>query len=172
MNSDTNNSWGRVAAFSILFVRLSVGMSFLSAIADRFGAWGAYGQPHVSWGTFHRFTIYTGSLLWFLPAPFYPMLAWTATAAETVFGAALVLGLFTRVIAFLSGILLLVFALTMTFSLGVKAALDFSVFSASAGAFLLAAYGQYPWSLDTLRSSHSSWAIDRKRSIQLQNGEE
>jgi hypothetical protein len=49
----------------------------------------------------------------------------------------------------------LVFALTMTFALGIKAPLDFSVFSASAGAFLLAAYGKYPLSIDALRSRTS-----------------
>jgi hypothetical protein len=49
-----------------------------------------------------------------------------------------VLGAFTRVAAFLSGWLLLLFALSMTFTLGLKAPLNFSVFTASAGAFLLA----------------------------------
>ena len=66
-------------------------------------------------------------------------------------GVALVLGAFTRVAAFLSGWLLLLFALSMTFALGLKAPLDFSVFSASAAAFLLAAGRKYSWSLDSLR---------------------
>ena len=52
----------------------------------------------------------------------------------------------------------LLFALTMTFALGVKAPLDFSVFSASAEAFLLAAYGKYPLSIDALGSPHESLA--------------
>jgi putative oxidoreductase len=56
----------------------------------------------------------------------------------------------------LSGLMLLVFALTMTFALGVKAPLDFSVFSASAGAFVLAAYGKYPLSIDAFRRPHES----------------
>jgi uncharacterized membrane protein YphA (DoxX/SURF4 family) len=137
-----------------VFARLAVGASFLSAVADRFGLWGAYGQPHVGWGNFSRFTAYTGTLLWFLPPLLYPLLAWTATAAEIVLGLALIIGLFTRVVAFLSGILLLVFALAMTFSLGIKAPLDFSVFSAAACAFLLIAVRQYPCSLDALRRSH------------------
>ena len=55
----------------------------------------------------------------------------------------------------LSGLTLLVFALTMTLALGIKAPLDFSVFSASAGAFLLAIYGKYPLSVDALRSRSS-----------------
>jgi uncharacterized membrane protein YphA (DoxX/SURF4 family) len=142
--------WSRAADYGSLFVRLALGISFLSAVADRFGGWGVYGQPHVAWGNFPRFTAYTGTLLWFMPAALFPLLAWIASVAETVLGLALVLGLFTRIAALLSGILLLLFALAMTFALGLKAPLDFSVFSASGGAFLLAAFGRYPWSLDKL----------------------
>jgi uncharacterized membrane protein YphA (DoxX/SURF4 family) len=137
--------------YATLFMRLALGGSFLSAVADRFGLWGAYGQPHVAWGNFSRFAAYTGTLLWFLPQTLYPLMAWTATAAEIVLGLALILGLFTRMVAFLSGLLLLTFALAMAFSLGIKAPLDFSVFSASAGGFLLAAFDDYPWSSDRVR---------------------
>jgi len=66
-------------------------------------------------------------------------------------GVALVLGAFTRVAAFLSGWLLLLFALSMTFALGLKAPLNFSVFTGSAAAFLLATCRKYSWSLDSLR---------------------
>jgi hypothetical protein len=59
-------------------------------------------------------------------------------------GFALVVGLFIRIEALLNDMLLLLFALAMTIALGFNAPLDFSVFSASAGAFLLAAYGRYP----------------------------
>ena len=85
-----------------------------------------------------------------------PVLAWAATFAELLLGAALVLGFFTQVAALLSGLMLLAFALTMTFALGVKAPLDFSVFSASAAVFILAACGKYPLSIDALRSPHES----------------
>ena len=84
--------------------------------------------------------------------------AWAATFAEVLLGLALVSGFFARVAALLSGLMLLLFALTMAFALGVKAPLDFSVFSACAGAFLLAAYGKYPLSIDALRSPHESLA--------------
>src|SRR5215510_10965095 len=146
----------RAADYSTVFLRLALGISFLSAVADRFGLWGAYGQPNVAWGDFSRFVDYTGKLNWFAPTAVIPALAWAATFAEMLLGLALVLGCFTRVAAWLSGLMLLVFALTMTFALGVKAPLGFSVFSASAGAFLLAAYGKYPLSIDALRSPHES----------------
>jgi len=42
-------------------------MTFLSAVAGRFGMWGAYGQPHVALGNYARFVDYTAKLNWFLP---------------------------------------------------------------------------------------------------------
>jgi uncharacterized membrane protein YphA (DoxX/SURF4 family) len=146
----------RAMDYSTVFLRIALGISFLSAVADRFGLWGTYGQPNVAWGDFSRFVDYTGKLNWFAPTAVIPALAWAATFAEMSLGLALVLGCFTRVAALLSGLMLLVFALTMTFALGVKAPLDFSVFSASAGAFVLAAYGKYPLSIDAFRRPHES----------------
>jgi len=36
-----------LATVSSVFLRLALGISFLSAVADRFGLWGVYGQPNV-----------------------------------------------------------------------------------------------------------------------------
>jgi hypothetical protein len=81
--------------------------------------------------------LYTGKLNWFLPTPALPALAWMSTVLETALGVALLLGVFPRLVAAMSGILLLLFALAMTLALGIKAPLDASVFTALAGAFLL-----------------------------------
>jgi uncharacterized membrane protein YphA (DoxX/SURF4 family) len=70
---------------------------------------------------------------------------------ETLLGILLVLGWQTRPTAFLSGVLLLLFAATMTAALGIKAPLDPSVFSAAGGAFLLANCAEYPFSIDQLQ---------------------
>lgn len=145
-----NTRLARLATFSSVFLRLALGSSFLSAVADRFGLWGIYGQPNVAWGSYARFVNYTAQLNWFLPAAMIPVLATIATAAETLFGLLLVLGWKTRITALLSGVLLITFALTMTMALGVKAPLDFSVFSASGGALLLATCTDFPFSLDEL----------------------
>jgi uncharacterized membrane protein YphA (DoxX/SURF4 family) len=135
--------------FSSVFLRLALGISFLSAVADRFGIWGAYGQPNVSWGDYARFVAYTAKLNWFLPAAMIPTLAMIATAAETILGLLLVLGWKTRIAALLSG-LLITFALTMTLALGVKAPLNLPVFSAAGGALLLGACEKVPLGLDEL----------------------
>ena len=126
--------WTGLATVITVLLRLALGISFLSAVADRFGFWGVYGQPNVSWGNYARFVDYTAKLNWFLPAAMIPALAMIATVGETVLGLLLVLGWNTRIVALLSGGLLATFALTMTVALGVKAPLDFSVFSAAAGA--------------------------------------
>ena len=148
--ANINSGWTGLATFSSLFLRLALGISFLSAVADRLGIWGAYGKPNVAWGNYGRFVAYTAKLNWFLPAAMIPALAITATSAETLFGVLLVLGLKTRVTALLSGVLLTAFALTMTMALGVKAPLDLSVFSAAGGALLLGAHAQFPFSVDGL----------------------
>jgi len=139
--------WTGLATVSSVFLRFALGISFLSAVADRFGLWGVYGQPDVAWGNYARFVDYTAKLNWFLPAATIPALAMTATAAETLFGLLLILGWQTRLVALLSGALLAIFALTMTVALGVKAPLDLSVFSAAGGALLLGA-SDCPFSLD------------------------
>jgi uncharacterized membrane protein YphA (DoxX/SURF4 family) len=68
-----------------------------------------------------------------------------------ILGVALLLGLFSRWSAVLSGILLLLFAFGMSMGTGIKSALNASVFSAAAGAFALAVLGPGPWSIDGLR---------------------
>src|SRR5215470_7229101 len=113
--------WTGLATVSSVFLRRALGISFLSAVADRFGLWGVYGQPNVAWGNYARFVDYTAKLNWFLPALTIPALANITTAAETLFGILLVLGWKTRIAALLSGVLLTIFALAMTIALGVKA---------------------------------------------------
>jgi uncharacterized membrane protein YphA (DoxX/SURF4 family) len=152
---DKDEALRTVWVSSSVFLRLALGFSFLSAVADRFGWWGAFGQPNVAWGNFARFVAYTGQLNWFLPRATYPALAIAATCAEAVLGILLILGWQTRIAALLTGLLLLVFAVTMTAALGIKAPLSFGVFSAMGGAFLLATCAEYPISIDHARGTRT-----------------
>lgn len=128
-----------------LFLRLALGVGFLSAVADRLG----WLSPQVSaWGNWQSFVAYTGLINPWLPSALVPAAAYLATAAELVFGIALILGIKTEAVARLSGWLLLVFALAMSFSLGIKKPLDYSVYSASAAAFALSFLRQKFWELD------------------------
>ena len=151
----------RSLEFSSLFLRIALGTSFLSAVADRLGLWGGFGQPNVSWGSFARFVAYTATLNWFLPKAMIPALAIIATCAEVLLGLCLILGWQTRVAAWGAGIILTTFAITMAAALGFKAPLDFSVFSAAGGAFLLASC----WKLDSAPSSCGARAQESRGSI-------
>lgn len=124
--------------YSALFARVALALGFLSAVADRFGLWShLLGSEHVVWGNMKNFIGYTGVLLPWVPKTLIPLLAWSATIAETVLGIFLLIGWQKRIVALLSGILLLAFAFSMLFSLSIKAPFDYSVFAAAACAFLL-----------------------------------
>jgi uncharacterized membrane protein YphA (DoxX/SURF4 family) len=117
-----------------LFLRLALASAFLSAVADRFGLWP---KEISSWGNWEAFLVYTQKINPWLPDFLIPAAGILATSAEIIFAICLILGFKTKLFAQLSGILLLLFALSMTFSIGVKSALNFSVFTASAAAFAL-----------------------------------
>jgi putative oxidoreductase len=123
--------------FAILYARLALSASFLSGIADRFGL---YHGRNVGYGNFAGFLKYTAQVNSFMPASTIPFLGWSATFFEFTFGVLLVLGLWTRWAALGSAALLLLFGTAMAISFGIKAPLDYSVFSASACALLLVVY--------------------------------
>lgn len=135
-------------------LRLALGLTFLYAIADRFGLLGPPGAANVSWGNFSRFTAYVGILNWYLPHFIIPTLARAETVLETLLGIALLLGVWLRPVALVSGLLILSFAMTMTVASGVGAPLAASVFTAAAAAFMLAVGGSARWSIDGLRRTY------------------
>ena len=131
-----------------ILARLALGTGLLSAVADRFGLWGAPGQSHVAWGDWAHFVAYTAQVNSFLPAAVAPVLAALATMAEVLVGTCLVVGLGTRWAAWGAGLLTLLFALSMSVSFGPKVPLDYSVWANVAAGLMLAQASRYPWSLD------------------------
>lgn len=113
---------------------MALGAAFLSAVASRLGLWG----EHVGPGAFAYFIRYTAEVLSFMPPFAIPALAWAATVAELSLGFALIFGIQLRKVGFGSALLLALFGTAMAISIGLKSPLDYSVFSASAGALLLA----------------------------------
>jgi quercetin dioxygenase-like cupin family protein/uncharacterized membrane protein YphA (DoxX/SURF4 family) len=133
-----------------VLLRCALGLGFLSAVADRFGLWGPFGQPNVEWGNFSRFLDYTHTLNWYWPAGMIPALGVGATGAELLLGLLLLVGWHTRAAAVSAALLLLTFALAMTLALGIKASLNFAVFTGVGGALLLASSERFPFSVDAL----------------------
>jgi putative oxidoreductase len=127
-------NWER---WGVLYARIALGAAFLSGIADRFGL---YTGRNVGYGDFAGFVSYTAKVNSFMPAFSIPFLAWAATAGELALGIALILGIWPRWVALGSAVLLALFGIAMAISFGIKSPMDYSVFSASACAILLALY--------------------------------
>ena len=151
MNTTTVKD-SKFADYATLLLRIGLGVGFLSAVADRLGLWGAFGQPNVEWGNFSRFLEYTHTLNWYLPAGMILPLGIIATGAEILFGLLLLVGWRTRAAALSSACLLLLFGVAMTLALGIKAPLNYAVLTGIGGALLLASRESFPFSVDELLS--------------------
>jgi len=133
-----------------LFLRIAIGVGFLSAVADRLGLWPAQIS---AWGNWENFLGYTKLINPIIPEILIPTVGLVATILELMFGICLIIGLKTELTAKLSGYLMLIFALAITFSSGIKGAFDYSVFAASAGAFGLSIMKNKYLELDMLINS-------------------
>jgi uncharacterized membrane protein YphA (DoxX/SURF4 family) len=116
------------------FLRISLSTGFLSADADRFGLWP---KKVAAWGNWQNFTDYTKSLIPFVPNSLVAFIAYTVMGLEITLGSLLLTNFKTNLVAKASSVLLLIFALSMTFSNSIKGPLDYSVFTAAAAAFAL-----------------------------------
>jgi putative oxidoreductase len=118
--------------WAMVYARVALGAAFLSAVASRFGLYGKESSG------FKNFLAYTAQVNSLMPAATIPYLAWGATVAEISLGIALILGLWLRWTALGAAVLLAIFGTAMAVSFGIKSPMDYSVFSASAAAALLA----------------------------------
>lgn len=132
--------------FPQLFLRFAIAVTMLSAVADRFGFWG----ENSAWGNWGNFEKYTKQLTFFFPEILSIFSAYTATFLEIIFPLMLIFGFKTKIAAYGTGFLLLIFALSMTIALGIKAPLDYSVWVGSAAAFLLATQKEFSLTIDNL----------------------
>jgi len=124
-------NWERAG---VLYARIALGAAFLSAVASRFGLW----DKTLDLKHFANFMEYAAEVNSFLPKAMIPFVAWAATVAETSCGILLILGLWPRWVSLASAILLAMFGTAMAISFGLKSPMDYSVFSASGAAALLA----------------------------------
>jgi putative oxidoreductase len=118
----------------VVYARMALAAAFLSAVASRFGLW----DKTLDLKHFAGFMQYAAEVNSFLPAALVPFVAWAATVAETSCGILLILGLWPRWVSLASAILLAMFGTAMAISFGIKSPMDYSVFSASGAAILLA----------------------------------
>jgi putative oxidoreductase len=123
--------WERLG---VVYARIALGSAFLSAVASRFGLWDrTFDLKH-----FAKFIQYAAEVNSFMPVATIPFIAWSATVAETSLGILLILGLWPRWVSLAAAILLAMFGTAMAISFGPQSPIDYSVFSASGAALMLA----------------------------------
>ncbi len=146
------------------FLRVALSVPYLWFVSDRLGFLGAHGQPHTGWGDWQHFMEYAAQTMSFIPGSLVPAFAVIATVCELGFGLLLLTGSFTRVAAIGSGMLSLLFAISMAISFGIESPLGYSVFTVSASSFLLAAIPEYKWSVDEwfLKNQHPDKPINTR----------
>lgn len=130
-----------------LLLRLALGIGFLTTASDRLGLLPA-DTRNIEWGAWDKFIDYTATLMPFLERPVVNVMGGLATVFEASIGILLIIGFKTRYAAIASSALTLIFALAMTTFLGIKAPINFAVFSTCTGSLLLATIPVYYWSLD------------------------
>ena len=130
--------------FACLFLRLALGLGFLSAVASRLSFWG---KASSGWTGFVDYTAQVNS---FLPKNMIPPIAVVSTVLETSLGLMLILGIKIKYAAYGAAVLSLIFSLAMAYSFGIKEPLDYSVFAFSAGSYLLGITHCSKWSIDNL----------------------
>jgi putative oxidoreductase len=131
-----------------LLLRIALGIGFLTTVSDRLGFLGPFGTKNIEWGTWDSFINYTGTLMPFLDKPVVNVMGGIATLAEAVIGILLIIGFKTRLAAIASCSLTLIFALSMSLFLGIKAPINFAVFPVCTASLLLATIPVYEWSID------------------------
>jgi len=118
----------------VLYARVALGAAFVSAVASRVGLW----DKTLDLKHFANFIAYTAEVNSFLPRAVIPSVAVAATVCEASLGILLILGLWPRWVSLASAALLAMFGAAMAISFGLKSPMDYSVFSASGAAVLLA----------------------------------
>jgi len=138
-----------------LLLRIALGIGFLVTVSDRLGFLGPMGTNNIEWGNWNNFINYTATLMPFLDRPAVNIMGGIATTAEAVIGIMLIIGFKTKQAAITSCVLTLIFALSMTLFLGIKAPINFAVFPVCTASLLLATIPVYQWSLDNLFTSNA-----------------
>jgi len=127
-----------------VFLRFALAASYLSSVTSRFGFWG----EDTGWGNYDAFLDYTAKVNPYLPLSVIPTVARMVDVAEISIALLLLVGLRIKETAFLSGMMLFLFAFGMNLGVGVISTLDHSVYTACFASLILAVLNNDALSLD------------------------
>lgn len=120
--------------WSEIGLRFSLGFILLSAVADRFGLWP---KDVSAWYNWTSFIEYTATLNPWFPSSIVPFIATSVTCLEGILAIMLFFKIKIRLTTQVGGTLLLLFAIAMSLTTGVKGMLDYGVLPLSFSFFAL-----------------------------------
>jgi len=142
------NTQNKALRFLTVLLRFSLAASYLSSVTSRFGFWG----EGTGWGNYTAFLEYTAKVNPYLPLSVIPAVARVVDVAEIAIALLLILGFRIRETAFVSGVMLFLFAFGMNLGVGMISTLDHSVYTACVGSFMLAVLNDEMFSVEALLS--------------------
>ena len=122
---------------AIYFAKVSLAISYLSAVFDRFGFWGHLGETGVSWGSMTNFFKHVSTLCPWAPESMIPVIGWVITVLEAIIAFCCIINLKNKIINTANIFILILFILSMSLFQSVKMMINFSVMVCCASALLI-----------------------------------
>ena len=111
----------------IYFAKVSLAISYLSAVFDRFGFWGHFGETSVSWGSMTQFFKHVSILCPWAPENMIPVIGWVVTVLEAVIALSYIINANNKFINIANIFILILFIISMSFFQSIKMMINFNV---------------------------------------------
>ena len=121
----------------IYFAKVSLAISYLSAVFDRFGFWGHFGETGVSWGSMTQFFKHVSTLCPWAPENMIPVIGWVVTVLEALIALAYIINAKNKIINYANIFLLILFIISMSFFQSIKMMINFNVIVCFSTALLI-----------------------------------
>ena len=121
----------------IYFAKVSLAISYLSAVFDRFGFWGHFGETGVSWGSMTQFFKHVSTLCPWATENMIPVIGWMVTVLEALIALAYIINAKNKIINYANIFLLILFIISMSLFQSIKMMINFNVIVCFSTALLI-----------------------------------
>ena len=121
----------------IYFAKVSLAISYLSAVFDRFGFWGHFGETGVSWGSMTQFFKHVSTLCPWATENMIPVIGWVVTVLEALIALAYIINAKNKIINYANIFLLILFIISMSLFQSIKMMINFNVIVCFSTALLI-----------------------------------
>lgn len=121
----------------IYFAKVSLAISYLSAVFDRFGFWGHLGETGVSWGSMTQFFKHVSTLCPWATENMIPVIGWVVTVLEALIALAYIINAKNKIINYANIFLLILLIISMSLFQSIKMMINFNIIVCFSTALLI-----------------------------------